>query len=69
MTDVSRDCLLKTPAVLGRVQVSRATLYRLLARNEFPQGHRIGSGRTLRWLESDIDKWLASFSGAAGKAA
>ena len=56
------DCLLKVPDVLSRINVSRATLYRLIDRHEFPQPHRIGSGRAVRWLESDINGWMAGFS-------
>ena len=61
----SEDTLLKTDDVLSRVQVSRATLYRLVERNEFPRPRNIGSGRAVRWFESDIDNWMAGLRDAS----
>ena len=61
MSLASNDRFLKTPEILSIVGVSRATFYRLVSRNEFPAGHKIGSGTARRWLESEVNAWMASF--------
>lgn len=53
------DHMLKMPAVCAVVQQHQSTIYRLIARGEFPKGVRI-SKRSRRWPESQIRSWLAS---------
>ena len=49
---------LKLPQVCQRTATSRAALYRLCARGLFPQPFKIGGGRAVAWLESDVNDWL-----------
>ncbi|WNK47374.1 AlpA family phage regulatory protein [Pantoea agglomerans] len=50
--------LIKVPEVLKRCAMSRATLYRLLERGEFPVQVRI-SQRSVGFYEHEINQWLA----------
>ena len=46
----------KAPTVCGLTTLSRATIYRLIARGDFPAPATV-SGRSL-WRESDILAWV-----------
>ncbi|HDL6623495.1 TPA: AlpA family phage regulatory protein [Yersinia enterocolitica] len=50
--------LIKVPEVLKRCAMSRATLYRLLERGEFPVQVRI-SQRSVGFYEHEVNQWLA----------
>jgi len=50
---------LRCREVVRRTGLSRATIYRLMARGEFPQQHRLSSGR-VGWSEEEIERWLRS---------
>ena len=41
-----------------RIGLSRASIYRLMRRGEIPEPIKVGP-RAVRWLESEIDSWLA----------
>jgi predicted DNA-binding transcriptional regulator AlpA len=41
---------------LSLIPISRATLFRLMAKNAFPRGRFISSNRRL-WLASEIARW------------
>ncbi|WP_422342707.1 helix-turn-helix transcriptional regulator [Parasphingorhabdus sp.] len=45
--------------VQHRVGLGRSTIYRWMDQGKFPKSHSIG-GYAARWLESDIDQWIAS---------
>jgi predicted DNA-binding transcriptional regulator AlpA len=45
--------LLRLPDVLHHVNVSRPTLYRMIARREFPQGIKLGARMTV-WDEAAV---------------
>lgn len=49
--------LLRLPAVLQRVGLSRSSLYSLVSTGEFPRSIRIGK-RSVAWLETDISDWI-----------
>lgn len=49
--------LLRMTDVLKRVPVSRPTIYRLIAKGDFPDRRMIGSCAV--WVESEVDKWVA----------
>ena len=55
----SPDRLLKLGEVLEMVQVSRSTLYVMMARNRFPRPVRVHE-RCVRWRESEVLEWVAS---------
>jgi predicted DNA-binding transcriptional regulator AlpA len=50
---------LRCREVVRRTGLSRATIYRLMARGEFPRQHRLSSGR-VGWSEEEIEHWLRS---------
>lgn len=52
------DCFLRLPTVKARTGLSRSTLYRRVAEGLFPSPVPLG-GRSVGWLGSDIDGWIA----------
>ncbi|MBN3206430.1 AlpA family phage regulatory protein [Pectobacterium brasiliense] len=50
--------IIKVPEVLDRCALSRATLYRLLERGEFPVQVRL-SQRSVGFYEHEVNQWLA----------
>lgn len=50
--------IIKVPEVLERCAMSRASLYRMLQRNEFPRQVRI-SIRSIGFYEHEVNQWLA----------
>jgi prophage regulatory protein len=55
----ARVVFLRMPMVKRRTGLGRSTIYRLIARSEFPSQVRL-SGRAVGWREIDIDQWAAS---------
>lgn len=51
--------MLRLPAVLDRVGVHEATLYRWMREKKFPAPVRLGAN-SVAWREHDVDEWLAS---------
>ena len=51
--------ILRLPALLARVGISPATVYRMISSGEFPRSVRIGV-RATGWRSDEIDEWLAS---------
>jgi prophage regulatory protein len=49
--------ILRLPAVLARTGLSRTTIYRLIAANEFPSSRSIGA-RAVGWLDADVSAWI-----------
>ena len=45
--------------VIASVGVSRATIYRMIAKKEFPTQHRLTAGR-IGWWERDVENWLTT---------
>ena len=58
MTTERLERLLTNKQLIAEINISRATIYRLLRNGAFPKPIRIGP-RSTRWLESDIKAWLA----------
>jgi prophage regulatory protein len=52
------DRLLRLPEVVDRVGLSRATIYSMIKRAEFPRPIPL-TGRLRRWPEDVVDAWLA----------
>ena len=59
VSDLSRARFLRLGDVQHRVGLGRSTIYRWMGEGKFPRSHSIG-GYAARWLESDIDDWMAS---------
>lgn len=49
--------LLRPPEVLGRTALSRATVYRLIARGSFPKPAHV-TPSAARWLDTEISSWI-----------
>lgn len=45
--------------VIASIGVSRATIYRMVAKRQFPPQHRLTAGR-IGWWEKDVETWLKS---------
>ena len=56
--DLFHSDLMLAPAVDARVPYSRAHLYRLEPRGEFPKRRRIGRHR-IPWLPAEVEQWLS----------
>ena len=54
---IGHQRFLRLPEVRKRVPYSRATIYRKVARGEFPKPYDLGT-RAVAWLESEIDAWI-----------
>jgi prophage regulatory protein len=54
----NRIKLIKLPQVMQITTLSRATVYRLIAKGEFPKQIKLGP-RSSGWLESEIDSWIS----------
>lgn len=53
--------ILRIQEVMHRCALSRATLYRLIPDGSFPPQRRLSPyGRSVGWLEEDIEKWISS---------
>lgn len=50
--------ILRLPAVLALVGLSRSTLYELVAAGQFPRQVRL-SARRVGWLADEVNDWLA----------
>ena len=59
MTTLPDTHILRLPALLARVGLSPATIYRMISNGEFPRSVRIGV-RATGWRSDEIDDWLAS---------
>lgn len=59
----NNSCNCNSPKLLRRLQVqartglSCATIYKLMAKDEFPRAIPL-FGRTVAWSSNDIDKWI-----------
>ena len=60
------DRLLTLHEVQDKCRLSRSTIYRLMREGRFPLPIRVGP-RAVRWLESEIDEYLAGRPRADGE--
>lgn len=49
----------RLPRVISETGLSRATIYRLMHRGDFPKNHALRSARAKVWLEEDVRAWKA----------
>jgi len=50
--------IIRLPAVIKKTGLSRSTIYALVSRKEFPPRIQL-SPRSMGFLESEVDQWLA----------
>ncbi len=60
------DRLLTRQEVQNKCRIGRSSIYRLMRAGRFPEPIRVGL-RAVRWLESEIDAYLANRPRAAGE--
>ncbi len=53
------DKILRLPEVIKQTGLGKATIYRKIARNEFPRPVRLGE-RAVGWKATGIDSWIGS---------
>jgi prophage regulatory protein len=51
--------ILRLRQVLAQVGLSRATVYKMIGRSEFPKPVQIGQ-RSVGWLPEEVNSWLRS---------
>ena len=56
---MTRDRILRLPAVQEVTGLSKTTLWRLRNDGEFPAPRRLG-GRAIGWVASEVEAWIAS---------
>lgn len=56
MTGQPPERLLKIGDVMERTSLSRAHIYALMKRGDFPAQRKLGH-RCARWVESEVDAW------------
>ncbi len=49
--------ILRLPKVKSRTGLSRSSIYLRMSNNDFPRPVSLG-GRSVGWLEEEIDNWL-----------
>lgn len=50
--------ILRRKELETRLGLSRSTIYAKVANSDLPPPIRLGKGRAVGWLESDISNWL-----------
>jgi len=62
--DPYRDRLIRRPEVQRLTGLSRSSLYRLIAEGRFPASIQL-SEKSVAWLASEVDGWIAERVGAS----
>ncbi|PML78143.1 helix-turn-helix transcriptional regulator [Enterovibrio norvegicus] len=57
---MTTERLLKRPEVLKICGISKSTLYRMIASEEFPSQVSISGKRSVGWRLSEIEAWLVT---------
>jgi len=52
--------IIRMKDVTKKVGLSRSTIYQKIKHGEFPPAFTIGGGRSVGWLESVVDAWIAT---------
>ena len=60
--------LLTRRDVEARLGITKSTVYRLMRCGAFPEPIQVGP-RAVRWVESELEAWLASRPRASGESA
>jgi prophage regulatory protein len=64
---ISATSLLRLPAVLALIGVSRTTLYRWIALGQFPRPRSLTpNGSTVAWLAAEVEAWITSKPATSG---
>ena len=60
-----QSCLLRTNDVLKRTSLSKATLYRMLGRGQFPAPIKLGS-KAVRFWSHEVEAWIEQLPRSRG---
>ena len=55
---LNSNTIIRLPRTIQKTGLSRSTIYSLVSRGDFPQQIKL-SPRTMGFLESEIDEWIA----------
>ncbi len=61
MDHTLNDRLLSKKSVIAKVGLSGSTIHRKIAKGEFPRPI-YATSRSVRWLESEIEHWIADLA-------
>ena len=61
-----KDRMLRREEVETICGLTRSTIYRLMRKNQFPIGFKVGP-RATRWSAKEIESWLATRPRATGE--
>jgi prophage regulatory protein len=53
------ETILRLPAVKARIGLARSSIYHLISQGRFPRPIAL-SLRSVGWLESEVNEWLAA---------
>lgn len=56
---MTKDRLMRLPAVMQATGLSRRTIYRMIDRGEFPAQVQIGANM-VAWYQGQIEAWIAN---------
>jgi len=56
---MNEERLMRLPEVMHRIPYSRAKIYEMIARNEFPAPVKLGGGRASFWRQSEVDRFIS----------
>jgi prophage regulatory protein len=56
-----RARLLRLPEVIGRVGMSRSTIYQRMSEGRFPKSRSLGP-KCAVWIEAEIDDWISEIA-------
>lgn len=51
--------IMKLPELVQKTKISRAAVYAMMARDEFPRPVRLGR-RAVGWRVEDVESWIAA---------
>jgi prophage regulatory protein len=61
--------VLRKPEVQAKVGLKQATIDQKEAAGEFPKRIRLGRGRAVGWIESEIDGWIGGWAAERDRSA
>lgn len=50
--------VVRLPAVEAKTGIKKTKIYRLMQAGQFPPCIKLGGGRSVGWVETDLDLWI-----------
>lgn len=54
--------MLRIITVCEKTGLAKSTIYQYMQENRFPKNHKL-NGRSVGWLEADVNEWISQCSG------